>query len=359
MSGDGSDDDDKPHDPTQRRLEDARAKGEVVRSTELTTAATYAGFVLALIGLGGAGAMRIGGLGQTLLAMPDRLASGWGGPEVGRLMGLVVMAVLPVALVPAVLVLAVLMAQRAVVFAPEKLMPRLSRISILGNAGRKFGRNGLFEFGKSFVKLIVVGALLAGFLTSRMPEVLGTLELSPGASVLVLTRLLVTFVALVAAISVVIGALDYLWQYFEFMRRNRMSRRELIDELKDQEGDPQMKQHRRRRGYEIAMNRMIADVKKTDVVIVNPTHYAVALKWRRGERRAPICLAKGVDEVAARIRAAASEAGVPIRSDPPTARLLYAEVELGAEILPTHYSAVAAAIRFAETMRSKARRGWR
>jgi flagellar biosynthetic protein FlhB len=105
----------------------------------------------------------------------------------------------------------------------------------------------------------------------------------------------------------------------------------------------------------IAQNRMMADVPKADVVIVNPTHYAVALKWSRGSRRAPVCLAKGVDHVAARIREAAATAGVPIRSDPPVARALYASIELGQEIRPEHYAAVAAAIRFADAMRRRAR----
>jgi flagellar biosynthetic protein FlhB len=105
---------------------------------------------------------------------------------------------------------------------------------------------------------------------------------------------------------------------------------------------------------------MLDDVPKADVVIVNPTHYAVALKWRRGDRGAPVCLAKGVDEIAARIRERAAGAGVPLHADPPTARALFATVEIGREITPEHYRAVAAAIRFSEAMRARARerRGW-
>ena len=137
-----------------------------------------------------------------------------------------------------------------------------------------------------------------------------------------------------------------------------MTRQELLDEMKQSDGDPHVKGQRRRRAEAIATQRMLADVPKADVVIVNPTHYAVALRWDRGSGRAPVCVAKGVDEVAARIREAASLAGVPIRSDPPAARALHASVDLGQEILPEHFAAVAAAIRFAETMRAKARRRW-
>ncbi len=125
------------------------------------------------------------------------------------------------------------------------------------------------------------------------------------------------------------------------------------------EGDPYIKQHRRQRA-QIANNRMLADVPGADVVIVNPTHFAVALKWNRASGAAPICVAKGVDAIAARIREIAEASAVPVRHDPPAARAIHASVEVGAEIQPEHYHAVASAIRFAEAMQARARRaGWR
>ena len=262
-------------------------------------------------------------------------------------------------LVPAVLVVVSLIAQKALVFAPDKLAPKLSRISPIANAKQKFGREGLFEFAKSAVKLLIISILLGFFMTYRLPEMLQAQFLTPGMVSNLLIKLIGEFLFLVLIISGTIGAIDYLWQRSQHLRRNRMSRKELMDEMKESEGDPHMKQHRRSRAQEIATNQMLADVPKADVVIVNPTHYAVALKWDRASGRPPICVAKGVDEVAARIRAAAAEAGVPIHSDPPTARALHASVEIGREIWPDHYKAVAAAIRFAETMRqrAKARRG--
>ena len=134
-----------------------------------------------------------------------------------------------------------------------------------------------------------------------------------------------------------------------------MTHEELKEETKRSEGDPHIKQQRRQRGQEIATNRMLLDVDGADVVIVNPTHYAVALKWTRTPGSAPKCVAKGVDEIAARIRERASEAGVPIHQDPPTARAVHASVEVGDEIQPEHYIAVAAAIRFAEDLRKTAK----
>ena len=127
------------------------------------------------------------------------------------------------------------------------------------------------------------------------------------------------------------------------------------EEHKKAEGDPMVKSQRRQRAQEIAMNQMMHEVPKSDVVIVNPTHYAVALKWNRAAGGAPVVAAKGIDGVALRIREAAMAANVPIHHDPPTARALEATTEIGAEIEPAHYQAVAAAIRFSEAMRRKAR----
>ena len=137
-----------------------------------------------------------------------------------------------------------------------------------------------------------------------------------------------------------------------------MSLRDIRQEHKEDEGDPHLKAARRQKAVDLALGSMLADVEKADVVIVNPTHYAVALEWKRGSGRAPVCLAKGVDEVAARIRERARAHKVPIWSDPPCARALHATVKIGDEIPHAQFGPVAAAIRFAEAMRQKARRGY-
>ncbi len=167
---------------------------------------------------------------------------------------------------------------------------------------------------------------------------------------------MVEFLFVILIISTVIGGLDYFWQLAEHHRQNRMSRKEMMDEHKEFEGDPHTKAQRRQRGYDIATNRMLADVDTADVVMVNPTHYAVALKWVRCRQAGTRCVAKGVDEIAARIRERAALAGVPIHSDPPTTRALHASVDIGHEVQPEHFRAVAAAIRFSEAMRRKARK---
>ncbi|MEJ2000157.1 MAG: flagellar type III secretion system protein FlhB [Maritimibacter sp.] len=356
---DDTDDDDKQYEASQKKLDDARKKGEVPRSTDLSTAASYAGFLIVAFTLGttilrDTGSLLAGLLGHSATLSTD-IFSGGGTTNTGEIMAQVLGKFLPWLLVPALLVLLTSIAFRSFTFAPEKLQPKLSRINPISNAKNKFGRNGLFEFAKSFTKLVIYSLVLGFFLYGQLPEVLGTLTLTPAMATVVLLDLGGRFFSLVLIVALVIGGIDFFWQYQEHLRKNRMTRKELTDESKESEGDPHMKQKRRQRGYDIAMNQMLGDVPDADVVVVNPTHYAVALKWSRLPGEAPICVAKGVDDVAAKIREIASESGVPIHRDPPTARAVYATVEIGQEIHPEHYQAIAAAIRFAEEMRRKMR----
>lgn len=348
----------KEHEATQKKLDDARARGEVVRSAELAIAAGYGGLLIAATGIGSSALRAFGDSGTAILDRADALSRAMLGGGASVAGGTIISAVtpmLPFFAGPALAVIAVLFVQRAWVFAPEKLMPQLSRIDPVANARHKFGRSGLFEFAKSTVKLVLISLLLGIFLTTRLPRILMAQGIDPGLTVADLVRMIVEFLFLLLLVTGVLGAFDYLWQRQEHLRKNRMSRQELMDELKQSEGDPHMRGQRRQRAEAIAMNRMLADVPKSDVIIVNPSHYAVALRWDRASGRAPVCVAKGVDEIAARIREAAATAGIPIHSDPPTARALHATIEIGREIRPEHYAPVAAAIRFAERMRQRAR----
>lgn len=353
------DDDDKQFEPSQKRLDDARARGEIVKSADLSAAAAYGGLALVLM-VGGSGILeKFGAAGMVILGQSDRLAplilQGAKAPIVG-IAAAYGGASLALLLAPGLGVLLILLAQRAIVFAPEKLAMKWSRLSPLSNAKQKFGVAGLVDFLKNTAKMLLVAALLVGYLVYRAPDVVGSLNLETAMVMQVLIQLTKEFLLLVLLITAVFGILDYIWQHMQHVKKNRMSRKEMMDEMKESEGDPHVKMQRRQRGQEIATNRMLADVPTADVVIVNPTHYAVALKWSRAKGGAPICVAKGVDEVAARIRAAAATAGVPLHSDPPTARAVFATVEVGQQILPEHYRAVAAAIRFSERMRKRGKK---
>lgn len=350
----------KEFDPTETKLAEQRRKGEVPRSTDLNTAAAFLGLLVAGSVTGAASLTQLGTLGAVILGQADRLAplmTARATPPMGGILAQVALATLPLFALPLVLVLGSLALQRAIIFAPEKLQPKLSRISILSNAKQKFGREGLFEFGKSAVKLGIITGLLWVFLTRNLDLILGSMTLTAAIASVEMLKLLLRFLTLVFTLWLALGAVDYLWQRAQHLRRNRMSHQDLRDEVKQAEGDPHAKGERRRRGREIASNRMLENVADASVVIVNPTHYAVALKWSPQSLGAPVCVAKGVDEMAARIRERAKAAGVPIHSDPVTARALYATVKLDAEVRPEHYAAVAAAIRFAETMRTRAAKG--
>ncbi len=352
------DDSDKQHEASQKKLADMRKEGQIARSQDLLAAAAYGGLLLAMAWPGGWALAQAGAILTGILAQADSLSatlSHTGRPQLPLIILPTLAAIAPFFAIPALAVLAMVTVQRAWLFTPKNLMPKLSRISPVSNAANKFGPNGLFEFGKSFVKLGLVSLVLGIFLLRHLDQVIGTLALNPTGSMHVLFDLLRDFVAVVLVIAAVLGGLDYLWQMLRHHHNARMSRQEVQDEHKESEGDPHVKSQRRQRGQDYAMNRMLQDVPKADVVIVNPTHYAVALKWDRKSGRAPVCVAKGVDEIAARIRERAHLAGVPLHSDPPTARALHAALKIGDEVDRSHYKAVAAAIRFAEAMRRKAR----
>jgi flagellar biosynthetic protein FlhB len=350
---------DKPFDPTPRKLEEARKKGEIVRSADLNTAIVYGGFLLSGAMLAPWISEQIGLLTNATFGRADTLAplilgAGGSAPAAGLLFGSVLASV-AFALIPAALLLVALIAQRSLLFTPSKLEPKLSRISIIQNAKQKFGSQGLFQFAKSAAKLTLVSLFLAFYLWARAEEILVSIYASPGQILAMLGELSLEFLIAITAMTALMGGADWFWEWSQLQLRNRMSRQEIVDETKSSEGDPHLKQERRQRGQSIAMNQMIADVPTADVIVVNPTHYAVALKWDRAAGGVPVCVAKGVDEVARRIREAGSEAAVPIFSDPPTARALHAYIDIGGPILPAQYRAVAAAIRFADLMRKKAR----
>jgi flagellar biosynthetic protein FlhB len=352
-------DDTKEFDPSQRKLDEARKSGDVPKSADLTSAAAQGGFLLALIALGAESAQRLGAPLARMLGdaarLSDQVFDGGESGFAGATLMAVALPVLPWFAIPACCAIAALIAQRGFAVSGEKLIMKLDRINPLKAAGQKFGKDGLFEFAKSAVKLAVISVVLGYFLAGRLPQLIWTAQQSERSGMVELMATLAAFLTLSVIFAATVGGIDLLWQRHSHTQKLRMSRKEMLDEHKANEGDPHVKQQRRQKGYDIATNRMLADVPTADVVIVNPTHYAVALKWERLPGRAPVCVAKGVDEVAARIRERAAEAGVPIHSDPPTARALHAAVDIGREIHAEHYKTVAAAIRFAESIRARAR----
>ncbi|MCA8927216.1 MAG: flagellar biosynthesis protein FlhB [Alphaproteobacteria bacterium] len=350
----GSDDDQsqpKTFDPTPRQLDRAREQGDVVQSRDLHTFALYV--MLAVVLLAAADPL-VRGIGSAAMGplwhadMADRLKAY---PDFAALVRAVAAAVGPwwLALLAILAVgpLVSLWGQRAVVFAGGNIQPKLSRISPIQNARNKYGPKGLVEFLKSMVKLGAVVAITAAVLTPFIHASPSYTGLAPGFLGGILHRELVSVVLGVTGLYAAFGAIDYLWQRHLFIAKHRMTRKDMEDEQKETEGNPHMKGKRRDRAVAIASNRMLFDTRSASVLVVNPEHYAVALKWQRGQGGAPVCVAKGVDHLALALRKVAKAHRVPIFRDPPLARLLHGSMEVGEEVDERHYQAVAVAIRFA------------
>jgi len=361
MAEGGEDGQEKTHEATPRRLEQAREQGDLPRSQDAQTFFAYAGFAVALA-IGGAwSAVALGESLMGFLAHPRALGhemlSGAGGADtLGQIALRIGLATLPFVAAPAAMILAFLIATRGIVAAQNKIEPKLNRISPLSNAKQKYGVQGLVEFAKAAVKLTAIGVVLAVAVHGQIDLIAQLAGAHPRSMGALLGRQFWSIMTGVLIVTAAIAGFDFIWQRLSHLSKMRMSHQELKEEMKQAEGDPMMRQVRRERARQIATNRMMLDVKKADVVVANPTHVAVALAWERKPGAAPRCLAKGVDEIALRIRAIAGEAGVPVHEDAPTARSIHALVEIGDEIRPEHYKAVAAAILFADKLRERAAR---
>lgn len=369
MSEEAGEAQEKSIEASARRLEQARERGDLPQTQEAQAAAAYVGLAAALWLGGAAGAEALGQALLPFIARPDELAravfggadgsmgaSGGGGDALFLETATATLsaAAAPL-LLPGALVLAFLVARRGIVLAPSKLAPKLSRISPVDNAVQKFGPRGLFEFAKSTVKLLLLLGVLLWVAWIETERLAGYARIEARLMGGLFEAMLWSILAGVLLVTPAVGIADGLWQHAEYLRRNRMSHEETKRENRETEGDPYLRARRNERGRAIARTRMLEDVPKARVVITNPEHVAVALAWDRTSGRAPVCLAKGTGEIAARIRERAAAAGVPLHRDPPTARALHATTAIGAEISPEHYRAVAAAILFADEMRAKRR----
>jgi flagellar biosynthesis protein FlhB len=341
------DDTDKTEDPTQKRLEDALERGDVVKSQEVNTWFVIAGSALVLLAFSGSMTSLLNSMLRGLIANSWSIPVDGGGLlQLFRELTLETLAAMAVPLL--LLSLAALggnLIQHRLVWSGEALKPKFSKISPMAGAGRMFSQQSAANFVKGLLKLAVVGAVLAALL---WPERFH-LESLIGAdlvTVMEFTRSLsLQLVGAVVAILAFIAGADYLFQYHQWHERQKMSLRELKEEFRQSEGDPKIKAKIRQLRVSRSRKRMMAAVPKATVVVTNPTHFAVALQYERG-MNAPICVAKGADLIARKIREIATENNVPIVENPPLARALHATVEIDQEVPPEHYKAVAEVIGY-------------
>jgi flagellar biosynthetic protein FlhB len=345
-------------EPTPHKLEQARRRGEVPQSRDVTTFGLYLGLLVALAGFAADVALDFGGALLPFLERPDALlALQTPGALAGATAGAsldALASIAPLLLLPALGVVLALIAQQAFVVAGERVQPKWSRLSLIANARQRFGPKGLVEFAKTLLKLIAVTATIGLVIWSGIETILALTRADVrmlGPSLLEVAE---QILRPLLAVSGLIAAADFVWQRFDHLKRQRMTLQELKEEQKHTEVDVHVKQARRARAVAIATNRMLRDVPSADVVITNPTHYAVALKWDRTRSgSAPHCVAKGADEIALKIREIAQDLGIALFEDRPLAHSLYDLVEIGEEIRVEHYRAVAAALHYAARQRAK------
>jgi flagellar biosynthetic protein FlhB len=247
------------------------------------------------------------------------------------------------------------MVQHRMVWSADSLKPKLSRISPISGAQRLFSKQALVNFAKGLAKLTLIGTLITWLLWPERYR-FDSMVASDPAAVLPLTEALsLKLLGAVAAALALIAAADYFYQYQVWFNRQKMSLRELKEEFKQTEGDPAVKGKIRQLRQSRMRKRMMAAVPKASVIITNPTHYSVALQYESG-MSAPVCLAKGVDAIALKIREVAKEHDIPIVENPPLARALHATAEIDEEIAPEHYKAVAEVIGYIMRLRQAFRR---
>jgi flagellar biosynthetic protein FlhB len=345
-------DTDRTEDPTQKRLEEALGRGDVVKSQEVSTWFVIAGGALVLSAFSGSMG---GGLSITLRGlMANAYQISLNGPDLLSIIGRIEREVLAVVAIPlGILMLAAIagnMIQHRLVWSANPLKPQLSKVSPSAGLKRLFSSQALVNFAKGLVKLVVIGGVMFALLWPQRARLADLVQTDMFDTLSFVRSYALNVLGAVVAILFFVAAADYLFQYRQWYERQKMSVRELKEEFKQTEGDPIVKGKIRQLRQNRMRKRMMAAVPKASVVITNPTHYAIALQYDRG-MNAPLCLAKGVDAVALKIREVAGGHSIPVVENPPLARALHASVEIDQEIPPEHYKAVAEIIGYVMKLR--------
>ncbi len=342
----------RTEDPTPRRLEEALNRGDVVKSSEVNTWFMIAGGTLMIMVFAAPTATSLQTTFRGLLAKSYQIPTD--GPaliELTKTLGVEVLAAFGIPLLLlSIAAFASNLVQHRLVFTTEPVMPQLSRISPGAGAARLFSMQALANFAKGLLKLCIVGAAMAALLWPERHR-LGILVSADPAAILPLIRsLALKMLGTVVAILAVVATADYLFQYQQWYERHKMSLREVKEEFRQTEGDPAVKGKLRQLRNTRMRKRIMAAVPKASVVITNPTHFAVALRYERG-MNAPVCVAKGVDLIARKIREIAEKHDIPVVENPPLARALHGTVEIDQEIPAEHYRAVAEIIGYIMRLR--------
>jgi flagellar biosynthetic protein FlhB len=337
---------DKTEDPTQKRLDEAHDRGDVAKSQEVNTWFMIAGATLVLSSFSGS----IGGIQAPLRNL---IANSWmfrtDGPSLLALTQKLEYLLIAALGVPFLMLMIAAIAgnllQHRPVWSGESLKPNLSKISPASGAKRIFGKQAAANFGKGIFKLVALGTVMLAILWPQRDRLQAMMQFDPETILGVIVTLTLRLLGAVVAMLAVVAIADYFFQYRQWYERQKMSLQEMKQEFKQAEGDPHVKGRIRQLRHARMKKRMMTAVPKASVIITNPTHYAVALSYERG-MSAPVCVAKGVDLIALKIREIAKAHDIPIVENVPLARALHAAVEIDDEIPVEHYHAVAEVIGY-------------
>ena len=352
----GEDQASKTEEPTQKKLDDARKKGQVASSREVNTWFMLLAGTL-MLALAPMAMDDMGAILSRFLSQPHAFPVD--GPAILQLgaatmfdMAAVMAPVFGMTLIAAI---ASGFVQHGFLLSTDKLQPKLQNISLLKGVKRMFSLKSIVEFIKGILKMTIVGAVAFALIEPQMERITSAIYMAPSDILYLLWTLALRMIAGVCAVVTLIAGVDFLYQRFEFHKSMRMSKQDIKDEMKQTEGDPIIKSRLRQLRIERSRKRMMAAVPEADVVITNPTHYAVALKYTSGEMAAPVVVAKGLDNIALRIRQVAEDSDVPIVENPPLARALHGGVEIDQAIPEDYYRAVAEVIGYVWKLKGKRR----
>lgn len=352
----GEDKSQKTEEPTPKKLADAREKGEVASSREVNNWFMILAATLVVVMLAPGLMKDIANiLGDHLANLHAIRIDRPGLVHVGaQTFKAVILALFPTLLLLAAAAVGSSLVQHGPVMSAERIRPKLENISLIKGFGRLFSARSVMEVVKGVLKLAIVAGVATMLVVPELDRITTASALDPMQLLDLKWGLIVRMFAGVCAVITVIAVLDLFYQKFEFHKSMKMSRQEIKDELKQSEGDPMIKARLRQLRLERARKRMMAAVPQADVVIANPTHYAVALEYDPDTMAEPRMLAKGVDTIAVRIREVAEENGVTVVENPPLARALYSGVEIDEEIPETYYKAVAEVIGYVWRLKRRA-----
>lgn len=346
----------KTEEPSQKKLDDAHKRGEVAKSRDINHWFMLLAIALAVMISARPAASRMTEYFSGLMSNAHAIPVGDG--AIGDLLRSLYLNLAVALALPMILLMAGALAgaliQHKPIFSAERMKPDLSKISLTKGFKRLFGAANFVELIKTIAKFIIVGGVVATMVAPKATLLVELTARGPENLLPTVYALTLRMLGGVLAIMAVLAGLDYLFQVYQHRKRLRMTKQEVKDEHKQTEGDPHIKARLRQIRMERSRKRMMAAVPEASVVVTNPTHYAVALKYEHGAMEAPKVVAKGVDHIAAKIRAIAEEHKVPIVENPPLARALHATVEIDQEIPPEHYRAVAEVISFVLKLRRKA-----